>query len=433
MIPVNKNTKEVLKNYNNGNCGLWFNKFIEIDDKEFKPIKNYVDKYKETYHKNKNAADKLLEMKHLHQYWFCKTFEKKYDILTIQTQLSSRMITGIGQTHPSEVGMTFDHTIGVPYIPASTVKGIIRFAHLLNIIEEPKNEDKILDKDEIDEEEDWTFIKHLFGIGGDKGNVGNVIFLDVYPAKSPDLAIDIINPHYQEYYSDESGKTSPGDYLDPVPIKFFTIAPGNKFIFRILIKKDIILDNDNTLFNLVKTAIGRVLTVEGIGAKTAVGYGRFNVIDYKELSHIVSKYEESCITKEEKLLIFKNEFIDRIKNIPKESNDINSLFDAWQNDDRIKDDKDIASYFKDKVKKKKANKEYTHQYQVIAVILDLELGNDVTKEEKYNSSDTQLEDEYEKAKKQIEKANGDNKKINKILKKQSKKVREKLKEELKLK
>ncbi|MCB4205243.1 type III-B CRISPR module RAMP protein Cmr6 [Deferribacterales bacterium Es71-Z0220] len=357
MIPIYKEISDIVgKNYNKGNFGLWFNKFVDIDVTKFKPDDKSVNKYKTKYDNIKDETESFLGKKHLQQYWFCKAYEKKYDILTVHAHLSSPMITGIGQTHPGEIGMTFDHTIGVPYIPASSVKGIVRFAHILNMIEDPENENRILNKEEIDDEEDWTFVKHLFGKGGDKGNVGDVIFLDAYPVKSPELAIDIINPHYQKYY-DEKGKTPPGDYLEPVPIKFLTVKTGNQFIFRILIKRDIKLENGVTLTELVKKALDRVLTIEGVGAKTAVGYGRFNIISYNEYEKIKSlaqkEIEKTKRAIEEKQIEKKMNSMSEIEKVIfnlKSSKDENFSMEIYQNIDAYsgEDKKKIANALKEK-------------------------------------------------------------------------------------
>lgn len=434
MIPIYREITEVVSNnYNNGNPGLLFNKFIDLNPNGYSPLENYLDNYTEKYNRIKNNADNLLEKKHFHQYCFCKTFEKLYDILIVSAELLTPMIIGIGQSHPGEVGMIFDHTIGIPYIPASSVKGIVRFSHILNMIEDPKNEDKILDRDEIDDEEDWTFVKHLFGTGGDKGNVGNVIFLDAYPIKSPNLHVDIINPHYQKYYTDERNTTPPSDNLEPVPIKFLTVKNKNEFIFRVLIKKNIILEDGKTLFDLIKKALERVLTIEGIGAKTAIGYGRFKINSYLELENIITKYEETSISENERLFRYKNSFIERIKKAPKESNDINLLFDEWQKDESLKNDKDIASSFKEKIRIKKADKTFTKQYQIVSELLKLDNEAESTSlDQKSTYTNNQSEDEYEKVKKKILNAKGDMKKINKILK-EYKRFRKRLEEELGLK
>jgi CRISPR-associated protein Cmr6 len=97
---------------------------------------------------------------------------------------------------------------------------------------------------------------------------GKVIFLDAYPKNIPQLHIDIMNPHYGPYYSDG---LPPADHHDPKPIKFLTVEAKTSFIFRAIAKKE------NDLPQKVHTAIVKALTEEGVGAKTAVGYGLFEV------------------------------------------------------------------------------------------------------------------------------------------------------------
>src|SRR5690606_17233443 len=84
--------------------------------------------------------------------------------------------------------------------------------------------------------------------------------------KIPDLHVDIMNPHYEKYYSDDS---PPADYLDPVPVQFLTVTKGTTFVFRAIVR-----GNDD-LKEPVINAFYKALTDQGFGAKTAVGYGRF--------------------------------------------------------------------------------------------------------------------------------------------------------------
>jgi len=93
--------------------------------------------------------------------------------------------------------MVFDHTMGIPYVPASSVKGIVRFAHMLELIKsdnikEYKESDK--DGEYIVESDLKTLIPAIFGGDADeekegkkkiKKLKGKVIFLDAYPAKVP--------------------------------------------------------------------------------------------------------------------------------------------------------------------------------------------------------------------------------------------------------
>ena len=317
IYPVNRCIKLLLENkesFKNGNFGLRFNKFIPISE----PIGNdkfqacgengekntAVDFYNEVYNNNKNS-DKLhilLKDKHYSQYSFYKSklYEEKYEVLIITAELISPLITGIGQTHPNEVGMTFDHTLGIPYIPASSIKGVVRFSHTLGLLGDlsSKHHDEIKknknNEEYFDDEAGWTNISEIFGKGGNKdneSNMGNIIFLDAYPESVPNLSVDIMNPHYGEYYSDDTGKTPPADYLNPIPIKFLTVAKGTKFIFRYMINKA----KSSELMKPAKAAIKKALTEEGIGAKTAVGYGLFKIDGYDEpvsVKDLIKKKEE---------------------------------------------------------------------------------------------------------------------------------------------
>lgn len=103
-----------------------------------------------------------------------------------------------------------------------------------------------------------------------------------------------MNPHYGDYYQDENGKTPPADYLSPNPIFFLTIM-NVIFQFPFAIKRrenNIIGDriqidpatNQETKhpskfsglkpIAVVGTYLPQALKEHGIGAKTAVGYGR---------------------------------------------------------------------------------------------------------------------------------------------------------------
>ncbi len=291
MIPIHKTIQPLLKNFK-GNFGLWFNKFIELSEKDgkYKPENNAIVYYKKKYDYLKNNASNLLKYKHLNQIKFCMEMDRIYEKITITARLVSPLIVGIGQTHPNEVGMTFDHTIGIPYIPASGIKGVVRLSYILAII---LNESGTLKNEFKDEEKislEKTDIPEIFG--GDKsiGNKietlkGNVIFLDAYPLNIPELYVDIMNPHYGDYYSDDKNKKPPADYLNPNPIKFLAVAKGTEFIFRLLVLKSI----DEKIKEKFKKAFERAIECEGIGAKTALGYGLFEIINKNEPNELIEE------------------------------------------------------------------------------------------------------------------------------------------------
>lgn len=130
------------------NFGLWYNKYIpiikpDIQKDPYKTCDNqgktnsattyYISTYDNTI-KNNNLIAELLKNKHTEQVNFLFAMKNYYNVLEIKATTMSPLITGIGESHPSEIGMTFDHTIGIPYIPASSIKGLLRFTTVLQAL-----------------------------------------------------------------------------------------------------------------------------------------------------------------------------------------------------------------------------------------------------------------------------------------------------------
>lgn len=104
---------------------------------------------------------------------------------------------------------------------------------------------------------------------------GGVIFHDAFGCNTagepPQLEVDVCTPHYGPYYAGE-GQVSPGDWLDPVPVTFLTIAAGTKFRIRVTEAHSGV---DKDLVEAAKRLLLGGLYWLGAGAKTAAGYGAF--------------------------------------------------------------------------------------------------------------------------------------------------------------
>lgn len=377
MRPVSKILNETIANkYINGNFSLYFNKFIPLDEsKNFKPVEKHKGDALESILKkytdiaNNSFSIELLSNKHLNQAGFLSALCEKYDILTFHARLKTRLVTGLGQTHPTETGMVFDFNIGIPYIPASSIKGLVRFTHRL---------ETGLGLDESKDADPETLIPAIFGGQSKeedktKSYKGKVIFLDAYPESIPLLELDIMNPHYGPYYSDDSGKTPPGDWFDPVPIKFLTVAAGTIFKFRVLIPKD-----RQNLIDAVKKAYITALTQEGVGAKTAVGYGRFEIVEEKSGNpDLLDLSDSKNMTSTSEFVFYsdpdgtKEFYFERLDKAEKQSKDIEWLFQKWQNDPEWKTDTEIAAKFLEKIKKYKPKGGPTAFYKTVARILNI--------------------------------------------------------------
>jgi len=188
----------------------------------------------------------------------------------IKAKSSSPFITGLGSGHPTETGMILDRNTGLPYIPASSIKGVLRLACAINLAKNKYSDGNVPDDDE-------TLVRY-FGSESDKNpKRGQLIILDAYPESVPSLKVDIMNPHFGEYYSGTNKQ--PVETETPVPIKFLTVKEGAMFVFRCAFMPlgNIILSDEEIqkiqvdVAAMFKTAFETV----GFGGKTAIGYGRF--------------------------------------------------------------------------------------------------------------------------------------------------------------
>ncbi|MDQ3460563.1 MAG: type III-B CRISPR module RAMP protein Cmr6 [Deinococcota bacterium] len=173
-------------------------------------------------------------------------------------QLTSDFVTGLGREHPVENGFAWHQTLATPYLPGSSVKGMVRAwaGHWLG--------------------SDAATLKRVFGSESDKDKnfqVGSVVFLDAIPHYPVGLKVDVMTPHYGQYYQDDSGQTPPADWHSPVPVPFLVVEEGATFLFGIMPRRK--NEEDEKDCERVKAWLSEALEWLGAGAKTAVGYGRF--------------------------------------------------------------------------------------------------------------------------------------------------------------
>lgn len=176
-----------------------------------------------------------------------------------------RLVVGLGQKGPLEAGFTFHPLYGVPIIPGSALKGLARaYAHLVEGLDET----------------DASF-RTVFGRASKPGEdqsqaeAGQAIFFDAIPARVPQLQLDVMNPHFPDYYRDQSGTVPPANWQSPVPVPFLTVAPGTEFLFAVGWRGPL----DEEAHRLQETArewLVNGLRHLGAGAKTSAGYGYFS-------------------------------------------------------------------------------------------------------------------------------------------------------------
>lgn len=243
---------------------------------KFEPlIYKYVDSEKSKVIKM-SAVNEIIQLLIKRNAQITKSFWKE-DYLQFSYKPDISLIIGTGSESPyTNVSiMTLHHIYGLPYIPASALKGVIRGYY---IRKEFNGDEKVAMHDE-------TF-KEIFGCGAgedaasnsseDENKVdenidgtakaGGIIFLDAYPESVPEFYYEMFSPHYQEYYKNKNAE--PTDYGNVIPLAFPAIKNTS---FQIIIgakSKD-----TQKHLPLFKSLIPEALAVLGVGGKTAIGYG----------------------------------------------------------------------------------------------------------------------------------------------------------------
>lgn len=186
----------------------------------------------------------------------------------------SRLVIGLGLPQPTQTGFLLDRLTGCPYLPGSSLKGLLRAAV------------RAVQRGDIDGDAGvWSAqaVARIFGpelSDGDSPASGIMTFYDAFPETWPTLEVDVLTPHYGNYYSEEE-QAVPGDWHNPVPVPFLTLAPGTPFRFYFSAnsaahrRNDLaaeMLDRDlDSTAALLATALDWL----GVGGKRSAGYGFF--------------------------------------------------------------------------------------------------------------------------------------------------------------
>ncbi len=217
----------------------------------------------------------------------------------------SPFTTGLGNEHPLENGFAFMSPFGLPYLPGSGVKGVLRqAAHDLACGEWGNSHDWDSDKrpDASDNDDNSESpIGILFGKeDGNDAHRGALTFWDVIPQiKGDQLSVEIMTPHYGHYYqAPKNEQQSPHDCGEPNPISFLTIPPGSGFTFYVQCNLDLLKNQKPDLAEgeqwkvLLEQAFEYAFTWLGFGAKTSVGYGAMKEDEAKRDERIKREREK---------------------------------------------------------------------------------------------------------------------------------------------
>jgi CRISPR-associated protein Cmr6 len=177
----------------------------------------------------------------------------------LELALEQRLFIGLTGGGMLETGCAISHSYGMPYIPGSSVKGVVR-AHVSQS-RFGREHPKVIDE--------------LFGAAADpeqghpEGLSGLVVFHDAWWAPTnPEIPSpfveEIVTTHHLDYYG-QDGRVDASDCDSPVPNA--QIAVRGRFLF--------VLEGEQAWRDLAAQMLTAALSERGIGAKTRTGYGLF--------------------------------------------------------------------------------------------------------------------------------------------------------------
>ncbi len=171
--------------------------------------------------------------------WAIRTFWKRTEW---------RLAIGTGnQDSALETSISLDATLGIPVIPGSAIKGVVRRTF-----------------------PSATYLDRAPDASNPKATVDDVMIFDALAGPSTRIVREVMTPHFGPYY-----RGAPvGPVADPPPLPIYSpnpiefLAVEGPFLFAVAARTE---DDANVLFGMTMRALDDL----GIGAKTAAGYGYF--------------------------------------------------------------------------------------------------------------------------------------------------------------
>lgn len=285
LVPLYEGTQQV-RIQPDSHAGLWFERWFngyrasdfEIDESGEKSAKV---RFLETLRDPAKAIVCLGQSGQLRSHWLRqRTLTEAAGGRVTHLRCDWHFVTGMGNPHPVENSLLFHHTLGVPYLPGSSVKGLVR-AWIETHLENP-----------------GELLWRLFGSDHKDPSqhekdpqAGEIVFFDALPLQPPELVMDTMTPHMGSWY--ESGGTAPdrsanqpGDWHDPTPIPFLAVR-DTTLVFSFAPRST--GQDSESLLDMVEKVLSRALAEMGAGAKTAAGYGTFSALsdtDHREVKKL---------------------------------------------------------------------------------------------------------------------------------------------------
>lgn len=184
---------------------------------------------------------------------------------------ASPLVLGMGASSVLNAGFLWDYTEGLPYIPGSSLKGLLRawLEEWVGALEDAR---------------DWLGPpRPETAQDAAPDSAGALIAFNAYPVEEYALCVEGITPHHAAYHGDDKNELWPGDWEDPTPIQFLTVAKGSRFRFALALRSWLgaAADRQDGAAELDRAGeeLKKALEFLGVGGRTSRGLGRFHPVE----------------------------------------------------------------------------------------------------------------------------------------------------------
>lgn len=181
------------------------------------------------------------------------------EALFLEATTLTPLAIGLGNPSPLENGLAIHHTYGVPYLPGSALKGLVRRA---------------ADRFGLSPEEKAVLLGQAPDPKGQHpGSAAHLVYWDGWldPASGKPFQKDVITVHHPAYY--QGGSHWPTDFDDPNPVAFLSVQREVKFHLALSSPSENAAGWLHTAAELLAWGLEHL----GLGGKTNAGYGYFQV------------------------------------------------------------------------------------------------------------------------------------------------------------
>ena len=236
--------------FENGNIGLWFERFARGWTMSGRRIAfDAASWIRETsrlvaaQNRDPGFAAEVREMAERRE-----RMVRELGGAALVARTSAPLTVGTGREHPAGRGFLWHPVMGVPWLPGSTVRGLVRTWARLRHRRGPEN-------------------RRAARLFGGPARPGGVLFLDALPLRPVGVRFDVRTSHHPGYHREGE---MPGDWMDPEPTPFLSVDRGARFLFSVLPRGS---DGDRLCLTAIDWLV-EALDWVGAGAMTSAGYGR---------------------------------------------------------------------------------------------------------------------------------------------------------------